>query len=321
MALGKNVQEIGVIEKFSFATLEWIVFQTGIELEPGGRPAYAGTENVQRPPGCRAEPDTHTGHLGELFNNAKEIETFLNRRSQQRSMLKADFHTHVKEDPRDEIGYTAKQLIAHAAKLHYDVLAITCHDYVLFSSELAAFARQRGILLIPGAERTIEGRHVLLYNVTNDDLRFLRTFNDLRMLRRRKQVITIAPHPFFLFGQCLGPLLEKHINLFDAIEYSHYHTHLVNRNRRAEKLARRYHKPLVGTSDCHHLWQFSRTHSLINSAKTKDAVLAAIKAGSVRHVSPPLPLGAFAAIAAWIGLTLLRRKLGLMPVRSHAVLP
>ena len=47
-------------------------------------------------------------------------------------MLKADFHTHVREDPRDEIGYTAKQLIAHAATLRFDVLAITCHDYVLF---------------------------------------------------------------------------------------------------------------------------------------------------------------------------------------------
>ena len=236
-------------------------------------------------------------------------------------MLKADFHTHVREDPRDEIGYTAKQLIAHAATLRFDVLAITCHDYVLFSRELAAYAQQRGVLLIPGAERTIEGRHVLLYNVTNDDLRSLRTFGDLRALRRRKPVIAIAPHPFFLFGQCLGPLLEQHIDLFDAIEYSHYHTHFVNRNSRAEKLARRYRKPLVGTSDCHHLRQFNRTYTLVSSAKTKDAVLAAIKTGSVRHVSPPLPLSTFAAIAVWIGLTLLRRKLGLMPVRSHTVLP
>ncbi len=63
-----EVRGMGAIEKFPFATRELRVLRTGFALAPGGRPAHAGTENVQRPPGCRAEPDTHTGHVGELFN-------------------------------------------------------------------------------------------------------------------------------------------------------------------------------------------------------------------------------------------------------------
>src|SRR3989338_4233188 len=67
---------VGVIEKFSFAMrksalflssyesepLDSLVLRTGIELEPGRHPAHASAENVQRPPRCRAEPDTLTGH-------------------------------------------------------------------------------------------------------------------------------------------------------------------------------------------------------------------------------------------------------------------
>ena len=44
------------------------------------------------------------------------------------------------------------------------MLSISNHDTVTFNDDLAAFARDQGIVLIPGVEVTVEGRHVLVYN-------------------------------------------------------------------------------------------------------------------------------------------------------------
>jgi len=61
----------------------------------------------------------------------------------------------------------------------YDVLSITNHDLCTFSERLVDYAADRGIVLIQGAEATIEGRHVLIYNF-DVSLSMLRTFADLR---------------------------------------------------------------------------------------------------------------------------------------------
>jgi hypothetical protein len=47
--------------------------------------------------------------------------------------------------------------------------------------------------------------------------------------------------------------------------------------------------PLVGTSDCHRLWQLGTTYTIVEApAKTIPAVFAAIRAGRVRVVTGPL---------------------------------
>ena len=80
-------------------------------------------------------------------------------------MLKIDLHTHCNEDPVDRwIKHSAKELIDHAASLNFNVISITCHNKVVYSKGLNEYAKEKDILLIPGAERDIEGRHVLLYN-------------------------------------------------------------------------------------------------------------------------------------------------------------
>ena len=71
-------------------------------------------------------------------------------------MLKVDLHIHTSDDPIDRIPYSTCTLIDHAAALGYDALAITLHDRQLDVRPLAARAAERGIVLIPGIERTIE---------------------------------------------------------------------------------------------------------------------------------------------------------------------
>ena len=220
-------------------------------------------------------------------------------------MLKADLHCHIQGDPHDNIPYTAEQLIDHAAQLSYNVLAITCHDKVIFSDGLKKYAASKNILLIPGAEKTLQRKHILLYNITHEELDEIQTFDDIRNMKRKKpNLLVIAPHPFFIIGSCLGSLLEKNIDVFDAIEYGHYHTYCINLNKKAVNLAKKYNKPLVGLSDCHRLFQFGTTYTFINSVKTNEEVITNIKAGHVSYFSPPLPFLLFLRITGWIIIAL-----------------
>ena len=228
-------------------------------------------------------------------------------------MLKADFHLHVKGDPQDPIKHTAKQLIDLAAKKGFQVLSITCHDYVYYSTELAHYAKSKGILLIPGAEKTLYGKHVLLYNITNEDLKKINSFHDIHQLKKQKpNLLVIAPHPYFYIYLCLGHILEKNINLFDAVEYSHFYTYLINANKKAVKIARKYSKPLIGNSDTHHFFQFGTTFSYIDSKKDISSVISAIKSNRVKLSTAPLPIAKFLRVAFWAVSSLLLRKLGLL---------
>jgi len=78
--------------------------------------------------------------------------------------LKSDLHLHTAEDPLDRVRYTAKELISKAADQGFDVISITNHHRMTFDQDLLSYARERGILLIPGIEMTIQRRHVLVLN-------------------------------------------------------------------------------------------------------------------------------------------------------------
>ncbi|PYN85314.1 MAG: hypothetical protein DMD87_24005 [Candidatus Rokuibacteriota bacterium] len=209
--------------------------------------------------------------------------------------LRADLHIHTRE-AEPFITYDARQVIARAAKDGYRVLSISNHDTVTFDQDLAAFARDHGIVLIPGVEVTVEGRHVLVYNadVAVDKLR---TFAGLKRYRTPEWLV-VAPHPFFPAPYCLREKLWQQIELFDAVEFSHFYTPRVDFNRAAVKLARAVGLPLIGTSDSHIDAQFGTTFSLIESAASVEAVVSAIKAGQISVVSRPLSLTRCASILA-----------------------
>jgi predicted metal-dependent phosphoesterase TrpH len=202
-------------------------------------------------------------------------------------MLKVELHTHTADDPVDRIPYTTLELIDRAAALGYDALAITLHERQLDLGRFAPYAADRGLVLIPGVERTIEGRHVLLLNFesgTED----VRTFSDLARLKSRQRALVIAPHPFFPSSVCLRSDLERYADLFDAVERNAMFTRGVDFNRRAERWAARHGKPVVGNCDVHRLWQLGTTYSLVDSPPDADAICQAIAEGRVRVESRPL---------------------------------
>ncbi len=199
--------------------------------------------------------------------------------------LKADLHTHTAGDLHDPIPYSAEMLIDAAAKLNYDVLAITCHEVVRYSKRLEEYAKRRGILLIPGIEQLVDGKHVVILN-PDDRLAEARTFRELRSLGHRDAAL-IAAHPFYPIPSSLGALLVRHIDLFDAVEYASLFCRGINLNRRAAKTARRYGLSMVATSDVHTFPYVANAWTWIKAEPTIRGVIEAIRSGRVQIVARP----------------------------------
>jgi predicted metal-dependent phosphoesterase TrpH len=235
---------------------------------------------------------------------------------QGRRWLKAELHAHCSLDPSDYrvCRHTPEQLISHAAKLGYNVLAITCHNKDIWTDRLSDYARNLGITLIPGMEVAAQRRHVLVYNFHSGP----ENLNTLAKIRNhsRSDTLVIAPHPFFPGFVCLRGLVEKNLDVFDAIEYSGFHIRGLNFNRQGAKLAEKAGKPLVACSDVHHLWQLGRTFTWIYAEPEVESILSAIKEGAVRiRTSPYTVLEA----AAWWATALWRYVFPVHPFPSDSV--
>src|SRR5262249_17940444 len=211
-------------------------------------------------------------------------------------MLKIELHAHTGDDPVDAIPYSTLDLIDSAASLGYDALAITLHESQLNLRRFHDYAADRGVVLIPGVERTIEGRHVLLLNFAQgaDEVR---TFSELARLKSRRRGLVIAPHPFFPGPTCLGADLERHADLFDGVERNAMYTRLVDFNRRAERWAGRHGKPVVGNGDVHRLVPLGATYPLVEAEPHADAICDAIACGRVQVDSRPLSVVEAARVA------------------------
>ena len=232
--------------------------------------------------------------------------------------LKVDFHTHTSEDPKDFLNHSAIELLHRAHALGFHALAITLHDHVLATPELFATARELGLLLIPAAELRLEGADVVILNITPEEARDLRRLDDLAAFRQRrgKSALIFAPHPFFVLGGSIGKRLFDYIDVFDAIEISHFHMRGFDRNQGAVRVAGQFQKPLIATSDCHRLENFGAHYSLVEAPQnaTPEAIFDAIRGGCIRPVSPALSTAQFVGHLWWIfvehGMRRLRGRFG-----------
>lgn len=237
-------------------------------------------------------------------------------------MLKVELHSHSADDPLDRIPYSTRELIDRAADLGYQALAITLHDKQLDLRPWQAHAERRGVVLIPGIERTVRGKHVLLVNF-REGAEGVRCFEDILSLKQRDPGgLVIAPHPFFHAGPCLGGLLDRQADLFDAVEFNAMFTAQLNFNRRAEQWARNHGKPIVGNGDVHRLRQLGTTFTLVDAAPTADAICAAVRQGRVRVSAQPLPAHEAALLMADLLTASTRARIArLFAGRTPAALP
>jgi len=204
-------------------------------------------------------------------------------------MLKVDLHTHTAEDPLESINYDAFQLIDRASQEGFDVLSITNHKLVTYNEELAEYAEKKGILLIPGIEATFSDKEVLILNPDFKKNPLKSSLEDLAKIKNDHNLI-IAPHPFFPNKKSLKSDLFPYLTHFDAIEFSHFYNRYINFNKQAVQTANQYHKPLLGMSDCHNIWQFGKTYTLVEAGKEMFSIFQAIKNGRIEIRTTPVSL-------------------------------
>ena len=87
---------------------------------------------------------------------------------------------------------------------------------------------------------------------------------------------------------CLGQELDRHPDLFDAVEVHALYSRYVDFNRRAFAWARAHGKPLVGNGDIHRLGQLGTTWSRVDAEPDPAAICAAIKSGRVDVQTEPV---------------------------------
>lgn len=237
----------------------------------------------------------------------------------EKRWLKAELHSHCNLDPADYriCLHSPEQLISSAAKLGYEVLAITCHNVDIWSDSLSDYARSFGITLIPGMEVTAEQtRHILAYNFHTEP----ENLNTLKKIRGRlrEDTLVIAPHAFFPGPVCLRGLVQQNLDVFDAIECSGFQIRGLDFNRRSIKLAKQADKPLVGCGDVHYLWQLGRTCTWIYAEPDVRSVVSAIKQGMVRIQITPL---SWLEAAGWWATTLWRYVFPANPAPSRLDTP
>ncbi len=230
-------------------------------------------------------------------------------------MIKVDLHIHTGDDPIDRIPYSTTDLVETAAARGFGAVAITLHERQLDVTNLAKIAADQGVVLIPGIERTVEGKHVLLINFSAAAEQ-VRTFADVARLKASEPGLVVAPHPFYPTPACLWGALDRHADLFDAVEYNAMFTRQLNFNERAVRWARAHGKPIVGNGDVHRLRQLGTAWSMVDAPADPDAVCAAIAAGRVSYHATPLSwpsaVGIITDLLAW-------RSLGGSPVRPTPV--
>ena len=202
--------------------------------------------------------------------------------------LKALFHVHTRDDPKDHLSYSLYDVLDRCAEEGFEVVALTCHGKVIIQEEYQRYAQQKGILLLPGIEALVEGKDVLLINV-GPDAEGIVTFEDLRAYKQQHpDMLVIAAHPYLLFWRSLRGKIIQYADLFDAFEFHWFYSPYVDFNRKTVQLAFQMKKPLVGTSDVHTLEHMFTTYSSIDvSDKSIPAVLAAIRSGHVQYHTTP----------------------------------
>ncbi|MFH1582965.1 MAG: PHP domain-containing protein [Candidatus Falkowbacteria bacterium] len=212
--------------------------------------------------------------------------------------LKASLHIHTSEDKKDGhiINYNVYNLIDEAQKCGFKVLGFTPHNKFVFKQDFAEYAKKKGILLIPGAERGLGrffNQHVIILNC-DKTIEKVKTLKQLLAYKEEHpEIFVLAPHPTYNRLISIGSRkLKKYINLFDAVEHSCACSKKLNfHNKKAAAIAARFQKPVIATADVHVLKKLNTDFAIIEAVDlSAESVLQAIRYGKFKNVTVPQSL-------------------------------
>ena len=192
---------------------------------------------------------------------------------QPRRMLRADMHVHT--DHSKDSRTSPKDVVKRAIELGMDVIAVTDHNTVSGSLESEKYARGR-ILVIPGQEVHCKEGEVIVLNVRKT-LPNKMPAKDLMKMARKEGGFVIVPHPFDLLRKGIGNPKESVLRYIDAVEVFNARTIFNRFNNKAMAFAESNDLPKTVGSDSHFPEEMGKTAMLIDSEKTIESVLNAIR--------------------------------------------
>lgn len=206
-------------------------------------------------------------------------------------ILKTNLHLHTKDDPEDGLTYSFIEALERAKQYGIGCIALTCHNKFIDDPKYKAAAAERDMLFIPGIELSINRQHVVILNAEKG-VEKVKSLDQLATYKAaHPEIFILAPHPYFKTAFCLGDELEKHKEVFDAVEFSWFYTKLINMNKKAEAFARANAIPYVATSDLHDLRFMDTSYANVEvDEMTIPALFASLRAGKFTNTSSPRKL-------------------------------
>jgi len=211
-------------------------------------------------------------------------------------LLKSSLHIHINDDPLDGhwIDYNFYDLVDRAKDFGFKVLGLTCHNKIAWRKEYEDYAKKNGLMLLSGIEKDIRSgifkkNHVLIFNAKKD-IKNVVNFEDLKRYKKKNPgIFIVAPHPGFDRKNSISlKNLEKYIDLFDAIEHSWFFSKNINLNKRVERIARRYQKPMIATSDLHEVRKIKDDYVVVESDHlSQKSFFQAIKNHKIKNKIKP----------------------------------
>jgi predicted metal-dependent phosphoesterase TrpH len=192
-------------------------------------------------------------------------------------VLSVELHCHsaLSHDGRDPVGLILEQ----AKAVGLDAIAVTDHDQIEASLEVAERAPDYGLVGIPSMEITTRAGHVLGIGVRErvpPGLSFGETLDRIR----EQGGVAVVPHPFQKSRSGVVANIDRaELIKADAIEV--YNSRLLTGrgNRRAKAFARRHRIPMTAGSDAHISEMVGQAVTRIDAAPDVQAILDAIAEG------------------------------------------
>lgn len=194
--------------------------------------------------------------------------------------IKVDLHIH--SDASHDCSEPVELILEHAQEIDIDAIAVTDHDSIENSLEVAEKASEYGLIGIPGVEVSTRDGHLLALGVEECPEKgkgFHETVERIRELGG----LAVIPHPF---QRTRHGVRKSRIEDCDAVEVYNSWAFTGWKNRKARRYAKENNYPEVAASDAHSLGMIGQAYTEINTSFIEDEefnadkVLEAIKTGS-----------------------------------------
>jgi predicted metal-dependent phosphoesterase TrpH len=174
-----------------------------------------------------------------------------------------------------------KEMLAMAARLDLQGVAITDHNRTEGSEEAQRLARDAGLLVLPGMELSARRGHILVYGLREPVAPRLSAAEAIDRVQEQGG-LAVAAHPY-RFWSGVGEAVVREAR-FQGIEGLNART-IQRDNQRAERLAKELQLPMTAGSDAHRLEDIGRGLLVLpDGYETEDDLLAAIRRGQGRPV-------------------------------------